>query len=265
MLMRAPAPECDREVDELERCFRAHIGRLRLRARRGDRDAGTAIAASWQEARGTTTAVIVRVIGPATAEWAWLADQPELAREVCRAVFDGDERRAVSAWIRGEILRYAARAGVDVRRWMDAQCPSPWASGLQGDWRVAAQQWERLGDRYEQALELTASGQDEATARGLQLLADLGAAPAAARLRHEVPGGASQPVPHQPGGLTGRQAEVLELLVDGLTNAEIATELVVSVRTVDHHVAAVLAKLGVRSRRHAARLAVAGCAGRGAR
>ncbi|HVH22238.1 MAG TPA: helix-turn-helix transcriptional regulator, partial [Pseudonocardia sp.] len=57
-----------------------------------------------------------------------------------------------------------------------------------------------------------------------------------------------------PAGLTQRQLDVLDLLADGLTNAEIAERLVVSVRTVDSHVAAVLAKLGVRTRREAARL-----------
>ena len=54
-----------------------------------------------------------------------------------------------------------------------------------------------------------------------------------------------------PAGLTDRQLEVLQLLAEGLTNAEIADRLVVSVRTVDHHVAAILAKLNVGSRREA--------------
>ena len=58
-----------------------------------------------------------------------------------------------------------------------------------------------------------------------------------------------------PAGLTRRQADVLALIADGLTNAEIADRLVLSVRTVDTHVAAILDRLGVRSRREAAAVA----------
>jgi DNA-binding NarL/FixJ family response regulator len=55
--------------------------------------------------------------------------------------------------------------------------------------------------------------------------------------------------------LTDRQRDVLALLADGLTNAEIADRLVVSVRTVDHHVSAILTRLGAPTRRDAVRMA----------
>ena len=67
-----------------------------------------------------------------------------------------------------------------------------------------------------------------------------------------VPRGPRAATRANPAGLTARQLAVLELLREGLTNAEIAERLVLSVRTVDHHVAAILSKLGVSSRREAA-------------
>ena len=69
-----------------------------------------------------------------------------------------------------------------------------------------------------------------------------------------VPRGPRATTRAHPAGLTPRQVAVLELLREGLTNAEIADRLVLSVRTVDHHVAAILSKLGVSSRREAASL-----------
>jgi DNA-binding NarL/FixJ family response regulator len=55
-----------------------------------------------------------------------------------------------------------------------------------------------------------------------------------------------------PAGLTTRHVDVLRLLGKGYKNAQIASQLVVSARTVNSHVAAVLGKLGTASRREAA-------------
>jgi DNA-binding NarL/FixJ family response regulator len=51
-----------------------------------------------------------------------------------------------------------------------------------------------------------------------------------------------------PAGLTARELEVLRLVTEGLRNAQIAERLVLSEKTVDHHVSAILRKLDVRSR-----------------
>jgi DNA-binding NarL/FixJ family response regulator len=71
-----------------------------------------------------------------------------------------------------------------------------------------------------------------------------------------VPRGPQPATRHNPAGLTSRQVDILRLLATGRTNAEIAQTLFLSVRTVDHHVSAVLQKLEVTSRREAAQIAV---------
>ena len=102
---------------------------------------------------------------------------------------------------------------------------------------------------------------EESLVEAIEIARGLGAEPltrrVAGRMRElglSVPRGPRESTRANSAGLTARQLEVLSLLGEGLTNAEIADRLVVSPRTVEHHVAAVLTKLGA-TRREAARRA----------
>jgi ATP/maltotriose-dependent transcriptional regulator MalT len=69
-------------------------------------------------------------------------------------------------------------------------------------------------------------------------------------------GGPARTGPKDVGTLTQREVEVLRLLGDGLSNAEIAARLFISTKTAGHHVSNILAKLHLRSRQEAAAYAV---------
>ena len=237
----------------------------RLLARRGDPGAEPLLGAAWERAQRQRSLLGLASAGIASVEWAWLTGRPEQAVAV-REVLLARTAPAGAAAVRGELLRYLARAGLgsfEEGLGSFEGCPEPWAAGLRGDWRAAAAAWERAGDPYEQALELAESGEVEPTLRALQILDDLGATPAATLVRRRlrdlgvqrIPRGASATTRANPAGLTPRQVDVLTLVATGMTNAEIAERLVVSVRTVEHHVSAVLGKLGASSRREAARAA----------
>jgi DNA-binding CsgD family transcriptional regulator len=159
---------------------------------------------------------------------------------------------------RAELLRHLRRLGHPAEPFPG--CPDSEAAGLRGDWRAAAAAWGRAGRPYERALELAESGQPEPTLEALAVLTQLGALPAVAIVRERLRLQGVRQRPRAPqratlansARLTARQVEILRLVADGLSNAEIAHRLVLSTRTVDHHVSAVLQKLGLASRRDAA-------------
>ena len=107
------------------------------------------------------------------------------------------------------------------------------------------------------------SGDGELARRGLDALDRLGAGAVAAKVRRDLRAAGVAAVPARrrtatlvnPAGLTERQIEVLRLLDGGLTNTELAERLYLSVKTVDHHVSAILSKLQVTKRRDAVKRA----------
>ena len=86
---------------------------------------------------------------------------------------------------------------------------------------------------------------------GLDALGARPAADAAAEFVRSL-GGRARSGPIGRGGLTGREAQILELLGVGLSNPDIATRLCVSRKTVEHHVGNILSKLGLSGRAAAA-------------
>jgi DNA-binding CsgD family transcriptional regulator/tetratricopeptide (TPR) repeat protein len=229
----------------------------RLLVRRGADDAAAALAAAARGAREADVLEWLVPTGLEHLEHAWLTGRPG-STDGWAAFLQARTDRPGAAHHRGELLRWLRRLGEPVA--VFPGCPEEFAAGIDGDWRAAAAAWARIGDPYERALELAEAPEAEPVLEALSVLDGLGAKPAAAmarrRLRElgvaQVPRGPAPTTRTNPAGLTGRQVEILRLLAGGLTNAEIASELVVSVRTVDHHVSAVLQKLGVASRRAAA-------------
>jgi DNA-binding NarL/FixJ family response regulator len=139
---------------------------------------------------------------------------------------------------------------------------APYAAMLQRDWRGAADAFGDVGWTYDRALLLSLLDDEASLVAAIGIARGLGAEPLVGRLAERmrergirVPLGPRDATRANPAGLTARQLEVLDLLVEGLTNAEIAERLFVSPRTAEHHVAAVLTKLGAATRREAVRRA----------
>jgi DNA-binding CsgD family transcriptional regulator/tetratricopeptide (TPR) repeat protein len=229
----------------------------RVLVRRGSADASSWLALAARHAAMADVLEWLVPTGLAHIEQAWLTSDHGQAGPYPGLLLERTDRRGMLLQ-RGELLLYLRRLGYPAAGFDG--CPEPYAAALRGDWRSAAAAWLDAGDPYEHALALAESDQVEPGLEALAILDGLGAAPAVALVRRRLRGLGVTRLPRRPqpgtlanpAGLTDRQLEILRLVAAGLSNAEIAQRLVVSTRTVDHHVSAVLAKLGVATRREAA-------------
>jgi DNA-binding CsgD family transcriptional regulator/tetratricopeptide (TPR) repeat protein len=230
-----------------------------LRARRGDPGSESALNEALELAGPTGSLSLLGPVRAARAEATWLAGDRQGAFEEAQAVYG----LAVSKrhpWITGELALWCWKAGgvVEVPDWV----AKPYALHVAGDWRAAADEWERLGCPFWRASAL-ADGGREAQIAALKIFEHLGARPNADMLRGKLRAAGAAGIPRQPRsstrlnpfGLTNRQAEILALLIEQLTNADIAARLHISPKTVDHHVSAILSGLNVRTRQEAANVA----------
>jgi DNA-binding CsgD family transcriptional regulator len=218
----------------------ARCGALRVlalvRARRGDPEVWPLLAEALDLARESDDLRLVAPVAAARAEVAWLEGRADDAVEEMREAFE----RALAegeAFFVAELAGWRRRAGVAE--------PGP--------------EVDPAGP-YEAALALAGSGDVDRLRRAFDELRALGAHRAAALVARRLaergvrglPRGPHAGTRANPAGLTPRQLEVLTLISQGLRNAEISERLVVSAKTVDHHVSAILRKLNVSTRTAAA-------------
>lgn len=225
-----------------------------LEARTGRDSAPATLSRAWAKAEASGEVQRLAPAAAALAEYAWIYGRSAVP-ETATALNLQDLIRRGHRWSAGSIAFW---------RWANggaAGAPhgiaEPYRLLIDGNPAAAAEMWSALGCPYEQAVAL-AHGDPAAQVEALEAFDQLGARAVAAKLRKSlrtqgvaVPRGKGRKTRDHPAGLTARQAEVLELLNQGMSNLEIADALFLSPRTVEHHVSAILGKLACSTREEA--------------
>jgi DNA-binding CsgD family transcriptional regulator/tetratricopeptide (TPR) repeat protein len=205
----------------------------------------------------------INYLGPihvARAEAAYLAGDSALAHAEASSVLAlARERGHMAIW--NELAYWIWKCGA-----LAAGPPasaSPYMLQIAGDWERAAMAWESAGLPHEAARARAESWDEPALRLALETFERLGAGPAATQVRQRlhhlgarhVPRGPRPSTRGHPAGLTRRELDVAMLLAGDLSNQQIADRLFLSPRTVEHHVASVLSKLGASTRSDVAGIA----------
>ena len=228
-----------------------------LHVRRGDPEVEETLEEAWSLAEPTGELQRIAPVAAARAELAWQRDDLQGIEAAITGAYEIGLAMQ-QPWITAQLTFWMWRAVGTTE--LPSGPSTPYSDQMSGDWRAAATAWERIGCPYEQSVALMDSDDADDLLKALAILDELQAAPTASVLRRRLrqmgikgmPRGPRKETRANSAGLTPRQVDVLELVVQGLTNTEIGDRLFVSPKTVDHHVSALLMKLNVSSRREAA-------------
>ncbi len=229
----------------------------RIATARGDPEALDILDRAASAAAGVGDVSMAVPVADARSEYFFLTDDRERSREEARRGLElagGDHGEPFPV---GRLAYRLWKAGGE--HTISGNVAEPYRLMIDGRWSEAAVQWAGRGGTYLQA-EALAAGDEAAATAALRILNQLGATRIADRLRAhwrkqgfaKLPRGPRRSTAANDAGLTPRQLDVLNLVAEGMSNAEIAARLTLSPKTVDHHVSALLAKLGVATRGQAA-------------
>lgn len=230
-----------------------------IQARRGQPEALASLDRMWSLASESGGLQTLDPAAAAVAEVMWLTDTEDQSRLVqIGDVFElGLESGLV--WPSGALSFWVWQLGV--RTDIPPSLPGFYGWIIDGRWQQAVDFWRSRDVGYEMGLAMM-HGDDDARVEAVRTFEDLGALAAASRVRRDlatrgikVPRGRSRETREHADGLTPRQAEVLELLAEGLSNAQIADRLFISHRTAENHVGAILTRLEAPNREAAAAMA----------